>query len=775
MTPERERRARNRVRDQSTLPPTQRRSTPRMQTHSGQLPPLATAPPAVSTAGFDASVLAFGGIDPDLMSAAFRPDIAPVQAQAQPQSAARRAPAGQPDRPDEVHAAARGTQGPAQALPYRAEIEAATGRDLAGVKAHIGGPGAAAAEAIGAQAYATGDHVVFRQHPSLALAAHEATHVLQQRGGVQLSGGVGRAGDAHERQADQVARRIVAGQPAVDLVADLAPSANASTASAGPVQKWGADEHRELGAAASGGAMVTLAPDYQISYGQMVALAGDHFESIEQMRRFATRPDGAESRGEIEYAIQWKQLAEPQRPAGRWNDDARIAQEARYYALATGNLAHFLNPEEGDEQLDPLERDKKSDPSDISAPGNAGSGYRNIHSQAIYEAACAALKGEPIDGAMATEAFSSHYLTDAFAGGHIRTKRKSISEHWNPRVPMFNFNMKGYIAERIAREMPTGDSVDLTYAGFDALGADGALDKITAALDAKAYIQFGDVVAGAIHDRDNSAEYGVRAEVDFQGWTRTVELAGDGHLKPDQKQLIEQIVAASIEDIRTAYKLAKAGVWLTRIDSSLQQDGLYVAERAMPKALPDEQQGTAALGGMPAVRWDYDTVDELLSDWGFRQGVELFGEEKADELRTAAFEVGEQEGRAMERSVVADFEDRAIMVLRDIIDWTPGTGGGVMSHNRDDHSVAYWQQAKNTPGGLASLTYMQRRALIEDLLGGLTIGSDEDAIMSVLETASDSDARALIGAFGWQKLHDNVDDWFGEQFAARFPRSSYGE
>lgn len=47
--------------------------------------------------------------------------------------------------------------------------------------------------------------------------------------------------------------------------------------------------------------------------------------------------------------------------------------------------------------------------------------------------------------------------------------------------------------------------------------------------------------------------------------------------------------------------------------------------------------------------------------------------------------------------------------------------------------------------------------------------------MSVLETSSDSDARALIGAFGWQKLHDNVDDWFGEQFAARFPRSSYGK
>ncbi|GAB4517208.1 MAG: hypothetical protein Tsb0020_35820 [Haliangiales bacterium] len=69
------------------------------------------------------------------MSAAFRPDIAPVQAQAQPQSATRRARAGQPGSPDEVHTtAASGTRGLAQALPSRAEIEAATGRDLAGVK-----------------------------------------------------------------------------------------------------------------------------------------------------------------------------------------------------------------------------------------------------------------------------------------------------------------------------------------------------------------------------------------------------------------------------------------------------------------------------------------------------------------------------------------------------------------------------------------------------------------------------------------------------------------
>jgi hypothetical protein len=48
--------------------------------------------------------------------------------------------------------------------------------------------------------------------------AHEAAHVIQQRGGVQLKGGVGAVGDAHEQHADAVADRVVAGQSAEALL-----------------------------------------------------------------------------------------------------------------------------------------------------------------------------------------------------------------------------------------------------------------------------------------------------------------------------------------------------------------------------------------------------------------------------------------------------------------------------------------------------------------------------------------------------------------------------
>ena len=71
---------------------------------------------------------------------------------------------------------------------------------------------------MGAEAYATGDHIVLGRGNDLHTVAHEAAHVVQQRGGVQRKGGVGEVGDAYERHADVVADRVVAGQSAEDLL-----------------------------------------------------------------------------------------------------------------------------------------------------------------------------------------------------------------------------------------------------------------------------------------------------------------------------------------------------------------------------------------------------------------------------------------------------------------------------------------------------------------------------------------------------------------------------
>ena len=130
--------------------------------------------------------------------------------------------AGHDESPDRVRAAAaRGLEGPARSLPFLGTIQESFGdeHDLSGVKAHIGGAGAEAANAMGASAYAVRDHVVFAEFPDLHTAAHEAAHVVQQRAGVQLYGGVGRVGDVYERHADAVADAVVAGRSARSLFA----------------------------------------------------------------------------------------------------------------------------------------------------------------------------------------------------------------------------------------------------------------------------------------------------------------------------------------------------------------------------------------------------------------------------------------------------------------------------------------------------------------------------------------------------------------------------
>jgi|GEM_PF-3536502 len=137
---------------------------------------------------------------------------------------------------DDHAAADHGVAGAANPLPFGDTIQAAFGaHDVSGVQAHVGGAAADASRALGAHAYATGKHVAFAGAPDLHTAAHEAAHVVQQRGGVQLAGGLGVDGDAYERQADAVADRVVAGQSAADL---LGPVDSGGSGDGAAVQRY---------------------------------------------------------------------------------------------------------------------------------------------------------------------------------------------------------------------------------------------------------------------------------------------------------------------------------------------------------------------------------------------------------------------------------------------------------------------------------------------------------------------------------------------------------
>jgi hypothetical protein len=113
------------------------------------------------------------------------------------------------------------------ALPgdVRERFESSLGTDLSGVRVHTGAESAAAAESVGAKAYAVGQDIHFgagHYDPSsrdgLFLIAHEVAHTVQQSGATpsrQNKLEVSEPGDTAEVDADRAAAAMVDGAPAL--------------------------------------------------------------------------------------------------------------------------------------------------------------------------------------------------------------------------------------------------------------------------------------------------------------------------------------------------------------------------------------------------------------------------------------------------------------------------------------------------------------------------------------------------------------------------------
>ncbi|HVV81640.1 MAG TPA: DUF4157 domain-containing protein, partial [Kofleriaceae bacterium] len=188
---------------------------------------------------------------------------------------------------DGVHAAAAtGISGSAGRLPHFDAIQRSFGRhDVSGIAAHTDGAAARGAQAMGAEAFATGDHVAFAGAPSLHTAAHEAAHVVQQRAGVHLKGGVGEVGDAHEQHADAVADLVVRGESAEGL---LDHYAGAGAAAASPVQQL---VQRKVGLEFETAAAVRTKGNKEVAYGtRLFDGAGWHVEADSSSLEFVTDP-----------------------------------------------------------------------------------------------------------------------------------------------------------------------------------------------------------------------------------------------------------------------------------------------------------------------------------------------------------------------------------------------------------------------------------------------------------------------------------------------------
>jgi hypothetical protein len=393
----------------------------------------------------------------------------------------------------------------------------------------------------------------------------------------------------------------------------------------GTVQRFGAEEHRNIGDWATNRKYVTLGDKgYSLSYGEMVAMAGDLFPSLDYMTKLANKPGkGPDSQEALDYARYIKinrrkskdarttrQTVLDDRDKDFPGEDAKYnkssytketikAVDAMYYKLAEDNASHFVAP-----------RGKDAGKQGQDRPGSAGESYRSYHEQAIELAREAGKHDATGLPALAAEAFGAHFLTDAVSSGHLRTPRLDIIDHWSKRDTGFMKKFRGYmmthVSEWILKNTKVGKAlgIGVVYSMVDS--------GIEDSLKGRTELTLGILVALAVHDFDNKRGLSVLSK------GKPAVVFGDGHLaEGDTEKIAIAAVKAGVEDVQKAYALGKAGKTFEQIKKELLGGKTqYKAELTLPVLNPKKGDQN-----MPV--WQVETFDELLKDPNMSEALEL--------------------------------------------------------------------------------------------------------------------------------------------------------
>lgn len=696
-------------------------------------------------------------------------------------------------------AAERGVSGGGRGLPHGDVIQRAFGaHDVSDVRAHTGGAASEACDQIGATAYATGRNVAFASStPDLHTAAHEAAHVVQQRAGVQLLGGVGQANDRYEQHADRVAELVVRGESAQGALDEMAGGSGGGTHSA--VQRFGSREHQSLGDNATGGATYDMgghspaidASEYnrafRLTHGDIVMLSGDFFSPRD------TRPTssgGTEPNPDSLFLLAGIPSTSPGQNAGTWDEvvyaikkaipnDPRFGQvctaewptghpwgkvqfsaavteavDARYLRLAAGNDEHFVAPTGTDRG--PTAGDGAS----------AGGSYRAQHEAAIglaYDQGNAAAGN-------AREAGAQHYLTDHFAAGHLRTPRGSIRSHWRAVYPNFWTNIRNKIALDVSIWINDHDPVG-NVATVDTIftGVQTTVNQETANIPA---MGFDDLVSLVAHDYDNENGLWVLNDLGDH-W----KLFGDGALdNPDPanrtREIAQEAVALGVADIEHA-----ASQGASRVGTPMTRPQLYdhvrsvTGGRAQPnpdkygpeQLLPRPDEARAAENGTQ--NWQRANLEELwtapvhsgtAATFGSEieasmQGGELNHElagmaEKFPEEQTVDFGFVVHPRRGFLDGFLAPLVANPRAGLDDVINFSPSRGQA--GFNEDDAIMREINGGENGAGAapeaeLRGMTIEQRVTRIRALISGSCAEDEGAVVVRLFSTARPADRRVI--------------------------------
>jgi hypothetical protein len=412
-------------------------------------------------------------------------------------------------------------------------------------------------------------------------------------------------------------------QPSATNGQEADRGAEGGTAPAGLASPRGvfvkAQEHRALGDAATHAARVDLGSDsggerIPLTFGDVVALSGDFFladasaesarlgvessaealasEGLFQLAAVAgDRGQAPATRDEVVCALKVmavdQMLVDPRfEPGGEFGDfefsvtasetDVERRVRDRFLALGASNDDHFVTP---GARGPATEADRPA-----ARFGSAPRAYRQLHQRAIDDAWQLGRDGSDIAHAMAREAAAQHYLTDAFAAGHLRTPVAAMREFWQQRYPWFWEGLRRKVASGTVaalREL----SVPLRLVPASVLYR-RTLRAVRARTGGYPRVSLGDLLAKVFHDWDNT--HGLTLE----GGGR---LFGDGCL--DQgltRELALAAVRAGVDDVEIAFTLGASGKSSTgeALYRAVQEatgapPGRFLAETRLPRLSPD--------------------------------------------------------------------------------------------------------------------------------------------------------------------------------------------
>ncbi|NQU87665.1 MAG: DUF4157 domain-containing protein [Mariniphaga sp.] len=583
-------------------------------------------------------------------------------------------------------------------IGLKSQMEDGFGANFSDVRTHRDSKATRLNNELGAQAFTRGSDIYFNKNkykPGTGkgqhLIAHELTHVIQQRSG----------------------------------------------SGSNIINRFGYDKHQSVGDIASGGNIITLFPGkdnvkaYTISYGEMVALAGDFFGTLDEMKSHASTESGQRK---LDYAR--SKGGSIKEPKGLTTQEKKEV-DALYYELNSKNYAHF---------------------STSTSHNNNVQEYLKYHDRAVSKAFEAGQTNTSMNEAFLLESFGGHFLTDAFTGGHITSPRQAAKEHWINIYPLFIENFINHLTEFLATHINENTIIKgtlLTVAGLKERVLQTINNQLPPGIGS---YSLGGLLSVAVHDWYNAKGLDVVSKVDESGnqvkgghkWKAFGEIVtlNERDAQP-QKLMVVAALKSGLKDLEEAKKATNY--------SDVQKLKPYKVLDYIPQ--PDSTTKSNI-----DFKWKFKDINELVADQDMIKAIKFMLSDSGSVgsmLISVIGEIEDEDAKKAFNVYISQLRTNTQTMLKQIADYVPG--GKKHHFSTDDMSRKYTSDLAKT-GSVKKLTSTQMIGMIKKMMDGPTGDDDEAAILTILKGATQKGEVITVikGVGGFFKLADEFhgSEWY---------------